>query len=735
MSSSSPTDIQFIKHPYLLPHLVEMRDYQVSIAKIATTRNIMVVLPTSLGKTIVALLALIDVLQKAPKSKIFILAPTRPLVLQHYDTFTKLLKPEIRCILFSSNLSPIKRAYALNEGQIFFSTPQIIQNDLKNQLYSLEGAGQIIFDETHKARKRYAYTFVARTYLDQCKHPLILGLTASPGKDLFRINELCETLQIEQIIFRDSTSPDVAKYTHPIESIIHRIELPDPILKAQVILDTALRKIRDYLIDQGVLPKRNYTSKFQFIQLIQDLKKLDQILDPHVPKVSNEQRFSKNGSNSTGYKYNYDYEQITQELNFPHLYELFNPKLNPTPPAQTAIFSRAINGIYLEHLKEILTTQDIRMYRTYIQKLHDRAEGSGGNRRIKLLLNSKYLKGINQILKPVKFSPKIPELLKILENEIKIAPNGKYIVFSQYREMGDYLTKAINTTNQFRASRFVGQASHEMDRGLNQSEQSEMIHAFADHQFNVLVATSVAEEGLDIPNVNAVIFYDSVPNEIRLIQRRGRTGRHSEGRCHFLVTPNTLDDIYHNVAHRKEAKMHELLQHPEAVQTVSALKRSRQKPVHQNESIEEIKGRYQERKIIQQEMQKEKIEEALKNHHINPLVTDLTAELTNYSKKTSYHHPKDLKKTENQSIDQDLKYTPKKPKLKFLTKKILNWILFTMEILGYRQKAYIYCNIEDLYQAAKEEDINIMKIEREIDYGRKNQTFETRHSQLIFHTI
>ena len=44
-----------------------------------------------------------------------------------------------------------------------------------------------------------------------------------------------------------------------------------------------------------------------------------------------------------------------------------------------------------------------------------------------------------------------------------------------------------------------------------------------------LVATSIAEEGLDIPEVDLVVFYEPIPSEIRYIQRRGRTGRKTAG--------------------------------------------------------------------------------------------------------------------------------------------------------------------------------------------------------------
>ena len=654
-------------------------------------------------------MTLVNILEKAPKSKIFMLAPTRPLVLQHFDVFQKFLKPEIKCCLFSSNLTPIKRTFALNNNQIFFSTPQIIQNDLKAGLYSLEGIGQIIFDETHKARKKYAYTFVANQYMTQSPHPLILGITASPGKDLFRINELCETLQIEQIIFRDFDSPDVRDYTFGINSIFKKIELPDEILKAQLILDTAVHKIRDFMFANEILPKRNFISKFQFIQLIQDLKLMDTLLDPYITKEDLERY---------GLTSNY------RGMNFPHLLDMFDKNKNDKIPNKSRILNHAINGIYLEHLKELLTTQDIRMFRNYLQKLEERA--FDGNKRIKRLLNSRYIVGAQKILNPIRKSPKIPILLDILKNEFQDDPNAKIIIFTQYREMAKYLIRELNdfstSSCQIRAKRFVGQATKINDKGLNQKDQKNMISEFSTNQFNVLVATSVAEEGLDIPSVNAVVFYESIPSEIRLIQRRGRTGRHQIGKCYFLVQSNSLDEIYSFVSHRREDKMHELLKHPKYINTVPKIQRSDKYPEYKPKKLEIIKENYRKIKENQNVISIKNIETLIsqgldkKKTSGYKLIQDITENLTLESKKRI-----ELNKS-NKSIGKD--------KI-FLTKKTFRWLISTMGCIGSIRGTKLYCDLDDLYLAAKDEEMNIINIEKEIQNGITKKIFEKTNNFLI----
>ncbi len=74
---------------------------------------------------------------------------------------------------------------------------------------------------------------------------------------------------------------------------------------------------------------------------------------------------------------------------------------------------------------------------------------------------------------------------------------------------------------------------------------------FRDGLYQVLVATRVGEEGLDIAEVNQVIFYDNVPSSVRFIQRRGRTGRKDVGKLVVLIAKNTIDETYYWIGKRK----------------------------------------------------------------------------------------------------------------------------------------------------------------------------------------
>ncbi len=115
----------------------------------------------------------------------------------------------------------------------------------------------------------------------------------------------------------------------------------------------------------------------------------------------------------------------------------------------------------------------------------------------------------------------------------------------------DYLVK-----NGIACERFVGQATKDTEKGLSQKKQIAALTRFREGEFKVLIATSVGEEGLDVPSTDMVIFYEAVPSEIRSIQRKGRTGRSRAGRVVVLVTKGTSDEVFRHVSQAKETRMH-----------------------------------------------------------------------------------------------------------------------------------------------------------------------------------
>jgi Fanconi anemia group M protein len=154
--------------------------------------------------------------------------------------------------------------------------------------------------------------------------------------------------------------------------------------------------------------------------------------------------------------------------------------------------------------------------------------------------------------------PKLAIARSIVAREVSQDKHAKILLFTQYRDSAVRIKEELEKAKDVVPAIFVGQAK-KGNTGLSQKKQVELIEQFKDGLFNVLICTSVAEEGLDIPRVDLVLFYEPVPSAIRTIQRRGRTGRQEKGKCVVLIAQNTRDEGYRWSAHHKEKRMHTVL--------------------------------------------------------------------------------------------------------------------------------------------------------------------------------
>src|SRR3989304_7621009 len=154
------------------------RDYQKAILKTCIKKNCLVVLPTGLGKTLIALMLTIERMKEFPGEKVVFLAPTRPLAEQHLRFFTENLTELFGDMqLFTGEVNAKKRKEIWKTADIIFSTPQCIANDLRNRLYDMEGVCLLIEDEAHRCVKSYDYRYVAEKYKQQALNSRILGMT------------------------------------------------------------------------------------------------------------------------------------------------------------------------------------------------------------------------------------------------------------------------------------------------------------------------------------------------------------------------------------------------------------------------------------------------------------------------------------------------------------------------------------------------------------------------------
>jgi Fanconi anemia group M protein len=500
---------RYVQHSFLKPRAVEERLYQTRIIDVAKRKNSLVVLPTALGKTVIALLLAIE---KCEEGKIYFLAPTRPLVQQHHQTFVeKTFFDENELVLVTGHHPPEKRKILYGQGRIIFATPQCIYNDLRSGFLRLNDASLIIFDEAHRARGNYSYVGIAQYYFRQCSRPLVLGLTASPGGSEEKIAEVCRNLGIEAIEHRLDEDKDVKPYIQPIDVQWRRVKLPECYIQVRDRLREMLIERVKMLQSLGVL-----TDKQPAFITRRDLVELNEELQRRI------------GGGEGGYLYQIKF-QATATLSIAHMIELIETQ---GPETLQAFIEKSLRKMAFE--------------------------GSRGHKSI--VEDPAFLKAKNMLKTCVRAeNPKMAEVSEILKEQLQTKPDSRVIVFTQYRDTVRAITKTLKEKHGFEAIRFVGQGEREGDPGMNQEQQREALEKLRSGEAKILVATSIAEEGLDIPEVDHVIFYEPVPSEIRYIQRRGRTGRRVAGKVTILIAEDTIDEAFYWSSISRARKMKRII--------------------------------------------------------------------------------------------------------------------------------------------------------------------------------
>lgn len=509
---------EYLNHPLIKPNTIEARLYQQTLFASCIKENSLVVLPTGLGKTVLYLMITAQRLEKFPEGKIVFCAPTKPLLDQHERTTRVSLNiDQDKIVQVSGQIDPKKRKEIWDNGQVFITTPQTIQNDIIQRRVKLEEIIFLCLDEAHKAVGDHSYVFIAEQYHKRATNPLLLGITASPGSKIDRINEVQSNLGITNIEMRDESSDDVRQYIHEIDENWEIIPLSD---EFKTIIDTLndlfkviLEGLKELKIISSISPKNNPRR-----ELLQLRARVNEIY-----------------SNS-------DQEDRTE-------------------------FFRAMslvgNSIRLSHAIELIETQGIPSLSKYLERQINDIKFGKGSRALKELMFSDEMRCVVESVQTLQekktIHPKIERLKEIVSEELSNNPNNRILIFAHFRVAAKIISEELNKIKGINSQWFVGQSSARGDKGLSQKEQIEIMQSFRDGTYNSLVSTSVAEEGLDIGECELVIFYDAVPSAIRLIQRKGRTGRRKEGKVIMLIAEGTRDEAYMWASKKQAQKMKKLV--------------------------------------------------------------------------------------------------------------------------------------------------------------------------------
>ncbi|ELZ40882.1 Hef nuclease [Halorubrum saccharovorum DSM 1137] len=497
------TEAAGIDRPLLVDDFLQERRYQLQLADAAADEHTLVCLPTGLGKTTVSLLVTAERLHEAGGKALF-LAPTKPLVQQHADFYREALSvPDDEIVVFTGDVKPDDRAALWDDARIVIATPQVVENDLVGNRISLRDVTHCTFDECHRATGDYAYVYIAERYHADAADPLVTGMSASPGGDTEEIETVCENLGLVNVEVMTEEDADVDEYTHDTDVRWEQVTLPDEVLDIRDALNEVITDRLEKLKSLGVTNTTN-----------PDLSQKD------LNKMRGQLKQMMDNDQSAGYKGMSTHAEVMK----------------------------------LRRATELVETQSVESVRRYFERQREAARSSGASKASqRMVADPKVREAMRKAESFDGLHPKFSKARILLAETLGINEGERAILFTESRDTAEALVEFLSAS--FDVRKFVGQGDKEGSDGMSQTQQQETLDEFKDGAFEVLVSTSVAEEGLDVPEVDLVCFYEPVPTAIRSIQRKGRTGRQAEGKVVVLMAEDTRDEAFFWISRRREKKM------------------------------------------------------------------------------------------------------------------------------------------------------------------------------------
>ncbi|WVW80652.1 hypothetical protein I302_102638 [Kwoniella bestiolae CBS 10118] len=535
---------------YIYPTNRPKRDYQYEIIKACFKDNCLVALPTGLGKTFVAGVVMLNFYRWFPTGKIVFLAPTKPLVNQQIEAcqLSCGIPSKDAAVMTGSSVSQKERARLWEDRRVFYCTPQTLDNDLKKGSVDPRDIVLAVFDEAHKASGGYAYTTILAYITAHHPYFRVLALTATPGADVPRVQSVVDALHISRIEIREAEAPEIRKYMNEKRTEKHVVAMGEIIEGFRDRWAALMRPNVAKLVDKDILTERDL-----------DCKRLR-------PFRLTAKRMEIARDRNSGLKWAFGSLTALEKM------------------------ARAMG-----HLLEF----SLGMFHTILVEIAGGTDASGKKSNTKGSANSmrnntefqKLLRDVEIEMNMIRIGkdgrtkadkhPKMQRTLELLlahftqaeeeEQTLGQKNDTRAMVFCSFREC---VLDVVDMLNQhsglLRATKFVGQSQgkQEADKGFNQKEQKKTINEFKDGKYNILVSTSIGEEGLDIGEVDFVVIYDMPKQSIKLLQRVGRTGRKRDGKVHVLMSENREDmnwetaqqthrDIQEEILHSRNLELFE----------------------------------------------------------------------------------------------------------------------------------------------------------------------------------
>jgi ATP-dependent DNA helicase MPH1 len=506
-------------------NLGDTREYQYNIVSGGLFSNMLVALPTGLGKTFIAATIMLNYYRWTKDSQIVFMAPTKPLVAQQIDACFNIAGiPRSATTLLTGEIPPAVRAEEWAEKRVFFMTPQTLDNDLRTGIADPKKIVLLVVDEAHRATGNYSYVKVVEFIRRFSKSFRILALTATPGSKVETVQEVIDGLEISKVEIRTEESIDIQQFVHQrnVDEIIHSPS--DEMLMVQELYSKSLQPLVDLLCSQNAYYNKDPMS-----------------LSPFSLMEARKRWFADAGRNAS-------------------------QGLKGMMMGLFSVLASVAHGIKLLHFHGITpfyeTVRDLR------SSVQDNGE-KGSKYRRQIVESAHFKKMMDRVQAWVNKEdfmghPKLVTLSQTILNHFLDAGAGRLgsdappsatrvIVFAEYRDSAEEIARILNKhEGLIRASVFVGQADSKRSSGMNQAKQQQTIDKFKTGTFNVIIATSIGEEGLDIGQVDLIVCYDASASPIRMLQRMGRTGRKRAGKIVLLLMDGKEKDNFQKAKHNYE---------------------------------------------------------------------------------------------------------------------------------------------------------------------------------------
>ncbi|KAH9757857.1 DEAD-box ATP-dependent RNA helicase FANCM [Citrus sinensis] len=386
--------------------------------------------------------------------KIVFAAPSRPLVMQQIEACHNIVGiPQEWTIDMTGQISPTKRASFWKTKRVFFVTPQVLEKDIQSGTCLMKYLVCLVIDEAHRATGNYAYCTAIRELMSVPVQLRILALTATPGSKQQTIQHIIDNLYISTLEYRNESDQDVSSYVHNRKIELIEVEMGQEAVEINNRIWEVIRPYTSRLSAIGLLQNRDYQT-LSPVDLLNSRDKFRQAPPPNLPQI----KFGE------------------VEAYFGALITLYH--------IRRLLSSHGIRPAY-EMLEEKLKQGS---FARFMSKNED-------IRKVKLLMQQSISHGAQ--------SPKLSKMLEVLVDHFM---KTSLVIVLPFR---DIMNALATIGDLVKATEFIGQSSGKASKGQSQKVQQAVLEKFRAGGYNVIVATSIGEEGLDIMEVDLVICFDA----------------------------------------------------------------------------------------------------------------------------------------------------------------------------------------------------------------------------------